>query len=366
MIPSLRRMAAVARVEGLLLVTDKTLLSIILIMPIVQILLYGYAINLNPRHVPFALAADDVEAAQPALEMTSRTDAVRLIGPVGKPGSAEAAVHEGRAEIGLELRKSGRGAPASARVVADAGDPATVGPAVRAIETRIWREVARNYAAEDAPRVAVSWVHNGTSSDRINDGWSVAPGLVGMIVMISMLFLGSFTLVREREHGSWETLLATPATPADALAGKLAPYLVIGVLDSVILLYAIHWLFEVPLPAASWALVAVSPLYAGAYLILGFAFSALARTQMQAAQGAIFFYLPSLLLSGFLFPFEGMPGWAKAIGEAMPLTHYLRATRDVLIRGRGPEAVWVEVWPILLFGVLSSVFAILAYRRRLD
>lgn len=364
--PSLRRIAAVARVESLLLITDRALLSIILVMPIVQILLYGYAISFNPRHIPFALAANDVEAAQPALDMLGKNQAVRLIGPVGQPGSAEAAVKSGAAEIGLELRKSAPGVHASAQVFADAGDPTTVAPATGVIETRIWREIARNYAAEDAPDVSIRWVHNGTTSASVNDGWSVAPGLVGMIVMISMLFLGSFTLVREREHGSWETLLATPTTPADALLGKLAPYLAIGLFDTVILLGLVHLLFAVPLPGATWALVALAPLYAGAYLILGFTFSAMARTQMQAAQGAIFFYLPSLLLSGFLFPFQGMPGWARAIGEAMPLTHYLRATRDVLIRGRGPEAALAEAWPILLFGAIAVVFALAAYRRRLD
>ncbi len=363
---TLRRIAAVARVESLLLITDKALLSIILIMPIFQILIYGYAINFNPRHIPFALAADDVEAAQPALDMLGKSDAIRLIGRVGRPGSAEAAVRTGKAEIGVEIRKSGVGGHASAQVFADAGDPTTVWPAARAIETRIWREVARNYAAEDVPDVGVRWVHNGTSSATVNEGWAIGPGLVGMIVMISMLFLGAFTLVREREHGSWETLLATPTTPGDAMLGKLAPYLAIGVTHTVILLGLVHVLFEVPLPPSTWALVALAPFYAGAYLILGFAFSALARTQMQAAQSVVFFYLPSLLLSGFMFPFRGMPAWARAVGEAMPLTHYLRATRDILIRGRGAEAVLAEAWPILLFGAVSMAFALLAYRRRLD
>jgi ABC-2 type transport system permease protein len=134
----------------------------------------------------------------------------------------------------------------------------------------------------------------------------------------------------------------------------------------VILLLLVHVLFGVPLNGGAWALVLVSPLFAGSYLIIGFTFSALAQNQVQAAQSAVFIYLPSLLLSGFMFPFEGMPRWAQVIGEAMPLTHYLRATRDVLIRGRGPEAVWEHTPPILIFTVLATVFAVLAYRRRVS
>jgi ABC-2 type transport system permease protein len=184
--------------------------------------------------------------------------------------------------------------------------------------------------------------------------------------MITMLFLGAITLVRERERGSWESLLATPVRPAEALVGKLAPYLVIGVTQTVCLLGIVHALFGVPLPAATWALVAATPLFVSAYLVLGFAFSTLAQTQIQAVQAASFAYLPSILLSGFMFPFDGMPDWARAVGEAIPLTHYIRATRDVLLRGLGPAAVWSHMAPIAAFTALAFLVAVVSYRRRLD
>ncbi len=366
MAPSFRRIRAIARVETLKLVTDRLLLSLILLMPVVQILLYGYAINLTPRNVTLALATNDPKAVPALIEQAKSEPAVTLAGPVGPPGSAEAAVRSGRALVAIEADRDPAGGPPRVLVFADAGDPQTVLQAVTRIQTQVWKNVADNYAADQAPKVEVRWLSAAGARADVNMGWSIAPGLVGVIVMISMLFLGALTLVRERETGSWESLLATPVTPADALVGKLTPYMLIGILDTVVLLLAVHWLFDLPLPLDAWALVAAAPLFAGAYLILGFAFSALAHTQMQAAQGAVLIYLPSLLLSGFLFPFEAMPAWARTLGEAMPLTHYVRATRDVLVRGHGPMSVAVHMVPVLIFAAIGSVAAIAAYRRRLD
>jgi ABC-2 type transport system permease protein len=173
-------------------------------------------------------------------------------------------------------------------------------------------------------------------------------------------------LVRERERGTWEGLLATPVRPGEALVGKLAPYLVIGVGQTAILIAVIHLLFQVPLPIQGWALIAASTLLAGAYLILGFALSAITQNQLQAVQAAVGVYLPSLLLSGFLFPFQTMPGWAQAVGRLLPLTYYIRATRSLLIRDEPLSTLPADLWPIALFGLASLVVALLAYRRRLD
>jgi ABC-2 type transport system permease protein len=192
------------------------------------------------------------------------------------------------------------------------------------------------------------------------------PGLVGVIVMISTLMLGALTLVRERERGSWEALLATPVDALDALVGKLTPYVLIGTLQGAIVFGIARLLFDLPLPAGLGALLSALPLYAGAHLILGFALSALADNQMQAVQGAVFFYLPSMLLSGFMFPFQGMPAWAQAIGEMLPLTHFVRATRGVLLKGDGAALVWHEMWPVALFALAATALALAAYRRRLD
>jgi ABC-2 type transport system permease protein len=367
---SFQRVAAIAKVESKRLINDPMLLSIIFLLPIFQILLYGYAINLNPQHVRMAIAADDRELVKSAVDQLKSNAAVRLIGPVGPPGSAKIAVLNGKALIGIEARKPDAAQPLTVILYADGGDPQTVGRALAALDAGVWRGMAQNYAktyaAEESPKVEALWLHNGVATPSVPDVWSISPGLIGVIVMVSMLFLGAFTLVRERESGSWETLLSTPATPLDALVGKLTPYLVIGVVTTAVLLLLVNVLFDVPLNGGAWALVLLAPAFAGGYLIIGFTFSALAQNQVQAAQSAVFIYLPSLMLSGFMFPFEGMPRWARIVGEIMPLTHYLRATRDVLIRGRGAEAVWDHTPPILLFTAVTTVFAVLAYRRRLS
>jgi ABC-2 type transport system permease protein len=160
--------------------------------------------------------------------------------------------------------------------------------------------------------------------------------------------------------------LATPVDAVDALAGKLSPYIVVGVVQAVLVVWIARLLFGLPLKGDLAALLLAVPLYSAAHLILGFAFSALAENQLQAVQGTVFFYLPSMLLSGFLFPFQGMPAWARTVGDALPLTHFLRATRDVLLKGEGASRVVSEMKPIAIFAIIVSIFAVAAYRRRID
>jgi len=358
----IKRCLAVARVESLQLLADRAALFLIFVLPIFQILLYGYGISLDPRNVPLAIATDEPRLVAPAMDAIRGNPSVVLIGGVGPAGTAEKAVRDGRAMIGVEVGRDPNTHGVLVRIIADAGDPAEVKPVIAALGAGIWQQVAQIYAEDQTPAVNLVWLHDpgGRSS------WVIAPGLVGVIVMITMLFLGALTLVRERERGSWESLLATPVRPAEALVGKLAPYMVIGFVQTVFLLLIIHALFNVPLPPATWALLAATPLFVASYLVLGFAFSALAQTQIQAVQASAFSYLPSILLSGFMFPFNGMPPWAQAVGETIPLTHYIRATRDVLLRGEGPMVVWTHMLPVLIFTVLAFSVAILCYRRRLD
>jgi ABC-2 type transport system permease protein len=184
--------------------------------------------------------------------------------------------------------------------------------------------------------------------------------------MISMLMLGALTLVRERERGSWETLLATPVDAFDALIGKLSPYVIIGTVQATVVIGVAGLLFNLPATGDLWALLIAVPLYSAAHLILGFAFSAFAESQLQAIQGAVFFYLPSMLLSGFMFPFLGMPAWARSIGEMLPLTHFVRATRGVLLRGEGVSLVAREMAPVAMFTLVAAALALASYRRRID
>ncbi len=184
--------------------------------------------------------------------------------------------------------------------------------------------------------------------------------------MITMLMLGALTLVRDREEGNWEGLLATPVTALDAMVGKLAPYVVVGVAQAAVVITLARILFDLPARGNVTILLLASAVFALAHLTLGFALSALARTQIQAIQAAVFFYLPSMLLSGFMFPFDGMPGWARTLGNALPLTHFVRSARGVLLKGYGASEVLTETWPVLIFACLAACIAVASYRRRLN
>jgi ABC-2 type transport system permease protein len=379
----LGRIVAVARIETLRLIRDRIAISLIALVPAVQIVLFGYAVNLDPKNVPIAIAGSDVSSVERAARIVGETGYFRIVGLGVPPGAAERMVLEGKALVGLELppRPSSKlselvgddpsadlvidseaSALTTPRVIVDATDPAAVRPALGALESAYSRLRTSVFSLGFDPAAKVEWLFNPEG----RTAWTIAPGLVGVIVMISMLMLGALTLVRERERGSWETLLATPLDALDVLFGKLAPHVVIGVVQGAILVAIARLLFEVPLGRGIAALLAGLPLYAGAHLILGFALSALAESQMQAMQGAVFFYLPSMLLSGFMFPFEGMPGWARSIGEMLPLTHFVRASRGVLLKGEGVALVAHEMWPVALFAFCATALALFAYRRRLE
>jgi len=360
------RVLAVARIELLHLVRDRTTIALVVTVPAIQLLLFGYAVNLDPRAVPVAIAREHANPADPLRRAIDGTGYFSIVADGLGPGAAEQMVLEGKALVGIELpsaRDSRSDAPSGPpRVVVNAVDPAAVRPALAALETAYWRSVAELSSLAVATAVHVRWLHNPEG----RTAWTIVPGLAGVVVMISMLMLGALTLVRERERGSWETLLATPVDAVDALVGKLAPYVVIGTVQAAVVIGLARVLFDLPATGDLTALLAAAPLYAAAHLVLGFAFSAVAESQMQAIQGAVFFYLPSMLLSGFMFPFQGMPAWAQAVGNALPLTHFVRATRGVLLRGEGASLVVSEMLPVAAFALIAAAAALLAYRRRID
>ena len=374
----LMRMMAVVRIESSRLAKDRVAISLIALVPAVQILLFGYAVNLDPKSVPAAIAGGGEFSVGHATHLLSETGYFKIVGERLPPGAAERMVIDGKALVGIELppetddhqvddsgkddAQEAEPRPPSPRVIVDAADPGVVRPALGALETAYWRQAATVFSFGPPLPVQVEWLYN----PRGRTDWTLVPGLVGVIVMISTLMLGAMTLVRERERGSWEALLATPIGALDALVGKLMPYLLIGTLQGMIVIGIARLLFDLPLTPGVGALLAALPLYAGAHLILGFALSALAESQMQAMQGTVFFYLPSMLLSGFMFPFEGMPGWARTIGEMLPLTHFVRAARGVLLKGDAGVIVVHEMRPVALFVLGAATVALAAYRRRLD
>ena len=360
------RILAVARIETLHLTRDRTTISLILVVPAIQLVLFGYAVNLDPKDVPIAIAREYDGAVDRLHRTIAETGYFSILADGLEAGAAERMVAEGRALVGIEIPRldySDPDAPSEKpKIVVDATDPAAVRPALAALQIAYWQGAAQTYAPGAGGAIDVEWLYNPAG----RTAWTIVPGLAGVVVMISMLMLGALTLVRERERGSWETLLATPVDAVDALVGKLAPYILVGTVQATVVIGAARLLFAIPVTGALWALLAAVPAYAGVHLVLGFALSALAASQMQAIQAAVFFYLPSMLLSGFMFPFRGMPAWARTIGEALPLTHFVRATRGVLLKGEPASFVASEMLPVALFALVAAAAALAAYRRRID
>ena len=363
----LRRWLAVARLETLHLMRDRPTLSLIFVVPAIQIVLFGYTVNLDPRAVTIVIAREEAAPHGLLVEAIEGTGYFRILADGLAPGEAARWVERRAALVGIELPAAGdlttdSDDTARPRVIVDASDPSAVRPAVLALEIALWRRAGTSRGAVFASQVQVDWLYNPEG----RTAWAIAPALAGVVVMITMLMLGALTLVRERERGTWEGLLATPVSAADALVGKLSPYVLLGVAQAAVVIGVAHWLFQLPVRGSVTVLLLASCLLAAAHLITGFALSALARTQVQAIQAAVFFYLPSMLLSGFMFPFAGMPRWAQLLGEALPLTHFVRAARGVLLRADAAGAVAAEMWPVAVYAVLVTGLALLAYRRRLD
>jgi ABC-2 type transport system permease protein len=351
------RMCALMRVELLRLLSDRTSIGLIVLVPAVQLLLFGYAVNLTPRNISLAIAPGCDGRAEWIREAVADTASFRLIHEDRGFKEAAGYVSSGRALVAIDCSA----APDSIRLVADGSNPLEVRAAIGVLQSSLLEKALRSATPGLSPAPAVQWLYNPDS----RTVWFLAPGLVGVIVMISMLMLGALTLVGEREQGSWEGLLSTPITALDALIGKLTPYILIAIIQAVVVILLARWLFDLPVRGDVTALVAASSLFALANLTLGFSLSALADSQTQAVQAAVFFYLPSMLLSGFMFPYESMPPWARYVGNTLPLTHFVRSARGVLLKGQGAREVIWEMWPVAVFALASAIVALAVFRRQL-
>ena len=255
-------------------------------------------------------------------------------------------------------------------VAADATDPSATGNALAAVNQLATSVLAHDLTGPMASLNARAPPFTLNVQRRYNpEGitqYNIVPGLLGVILQMTMVMMTAFAVTRERERGTFENLLATPATPLEVMTGKIVPYILVGFLQSAIILGAAKLLFDVPMHGSLLLLFGAMMLYIAALLALGFTISTVARNQLQAMQMTFFFFLPSLLLSGFMFPFRGMPEWAQWVGELFPLTHFLRIVRGVLLKGNDTTQTWPSLVPIALFMLVAGALAMLRYRRTLD
>ena len=361
---SWRKILAVARVEWLRLKRFRVTFTLLLLVPVLQVILFGLAIKPEAARVSIAIAAPTPESVAAVVGEIDKDGRFQRIGAVGKPGEAERAVKRGEAAIAIEVPEmrsfSNPRAPIRpVRIVVDASQPTLTSTAEARIEARYWQKLAEN-ADAGGTGFKVERIYN---PDARAD-WTFLPSLVGVTVMIAMIMLGSLAVSREREGGTWETLQSLPLSTAEVMAGKLLPGTVLGLVQAAFVLAIALFAFAVPARGSIAALIVLAPLFAATHLVIGYAISSGAKTQLAALQGAVAFYLPAMLLSGFLYPFETLPRWAQVIGNGFPLSHFIRAAHGATLKGHSALEVLAHGLPMLLaLGVASLIAAALHSRR---
>ncbi len=370
------RFVAIARKELVQMRRDRLTFAMIVGVPILQLVLFGYAINADPKQLPTAVVDHDRTVFSRSLvQAVANTGYFRVVAAPDGEDAADRMLERGRAQFAIVVppgfgRALQRGERPALLVAADATDPSATGNAIAALTTlgaaALRHDLSGPLAALAPPpgpfEVRLQRRYNPEGVTQHN----IVPGLLGVILQMTMVMMTAFAVTRERERGTFENLLATPATPLEVMTGKIVPYIAVGFAQATIILAAAKLLFDVPMLGSGALLVACMTLFIAALLALGFTISTVARTQLQAMQMTFFFFLPSLLLSGFMFPFRGMPGWAQALGEVFPLTHFLRVVRGVLLKGNGAADTLPHLWPIALFMLAAAAVALLRYRRTLD
>ena len=376
---SLNRILAVLTKEFIQLTRDKLTYAMILVMPIVQLMLFGYAINNDPRDLPTAvLVQDHGPMARSTLSALSNSGYFKIVREAASPEELDRAIARGEVQFALTIpsdftRRVVRGDEAQILVEADASDPAATGGAIAALSNLPRTALSRDLVGAMAPSSSIGVdrdpfevvIHRRYNPEAIT-AYNIVPGLLGVVLSLTLVMMTSLGMTREYERGTMESLLATPAKPIEVMIGKLSPYVVVGLIQTVVILVLARVLFSVPM-AGGWGALALGVvLFILGSLSLGFLISTVARNQLQAVQMSFFYILPSILLSGFMFPFRGMPGWAQALGSVIPVTHFLRVVRGSLLKGLGVEGLWASLFALAVFVVVIAAAAMSRYRRTLD
>jgi len=370
------RLWAIVLKEFIQMKRDRVTFGMMVGIPLMQLLLFGFAINSDPKHLPTAVRmADTGPFARTLVEALRHSGYFRLVEDVATEEDARRLLEIGKVQFVINIpvdfsRRLLRGERPSVLVEADATDPAATGPALSTL-----RAIAANVFDRDftgplqslrtKPSVVDFRVHAHYNPENITQ-FNVVPGLMGVVLTMTMVVITALAITRERERGTMENLLATPVRPFEVMLGKITPYIIVGYIQVTLILLAARFLFNVPILGNLALLYAVAFLFIAANLAVGITFSTLAKNQLQAVQMAFFFFLPSILLTGFMFPFRGMPEWAQWIGSCLPNTHFLRIVRGILLKGNGLPEIAPHLWPLLIFVVVAMTIGVKRYRQTLD
>src|SRR6478672_3985783 len=373
---TLHRFIAVLMKEFVQMRRDRLTFAMMIGVPVMQLVLFGYAINMDPKGLPAAMvSADQSPFTRSLVRALENSGYFRFVAQPATVEEADELIARGKVQFVLQVpedfsRRLQRGDRPVVLVSADATDPAATSNAIAALQqvgvTGLDHDLTGPLAplkARPAPfEVRVHRRYNPEGKTQYN----IVPGLMGVVLTMTMVMMTSIAMTRERERGTMENLLATPVRPLEVMLGKIVPYILVGYVQVVVILTAAKYLFDVPMVGSILLLTTVLIVYIAALLAIGFTFSTLAKSQMQAMQMTMFFFLPSMLLSGFMFPFRGMPDWAQTLGEVFPLTHFLRIVRGILLKGNGLDDVALQLWQIALFTAIALTIGVKRYRQTLD
>jgi ABC-2 type transport system permease protein len=380
MSPQLRasfgRFVAILVKEFVQIRRDRLTFAMMFGIPILQLTLFGYAINSDPKNLPTAIrVADQSPFARSLVRALENSGYFRVVRQAASEAETDWLLETGAVQFVLHVptdfgRDLMRRERPSVLLEVDATDPVATGSALaaitainrRALDHDLTGALADLAAAPPPFELLVQRRYNPEGITRYN----IVPGLLGVVLTMTMVVMTSLGVTRERERGTMEALLAMPVRPLEVMCGKILPYILIGYVQATVILLAARFLFEVPVAGNLLLLGLVLVLFIAANLAVGFTFSTAAQNQLQAMQMAFFFFLPSILLSGFMFPFRGMPVWAQWLGELLPLTHFLRIVRGILLKGNGVAEITPEIWPLLGFLLAAGSIALLRYRQTLD
>jgi ABC-2 type transport system permease protein len=367
-----RRSYAMLVKEFIQLRRDRVSFAMIIMIPVVQLLLFGYAINTTPRNLPTAvLLQEDSDLARSILKALENTSYFRFVKEVHDVAEFDDLLTSGKVLFGVEIprgfeRAVRRGDYPALLVAADATDPVAAGSALSSLGMVVQTALSHDLNVGEPPslpfEIRAHARYNPAASSRLN----IVPGLVGTILTMTMLIFTALSVTREIERGTMESLLSMPITPVEVMLGKIIPYVLVGFIQATLIISIGIFLFGVPVRGSLIMLALLSTLFITTNLSIGYTFSTIAQNQLQAMQMSLMFFLPSILLSGFMFPFLGMPKWAQYIGEGLPLTHYLRIVRAIMLKGAMLQNLEYDTTALVLLMLLAMTIAVLRFRRTLD
>jgi len=373
---SVPRLWAIVVKEFIQMRRDRVTFGMMIGVPLIQLVLFGYAINADPKRLPTAvLMADYGPQGRTVLHAIRNSGYFEFTHELTSEQEGRDVLARGDVQFVVNIpqgftRELLRGERPAILIEADATDPAATSNAIGSLRTVLTKALEHDLKGplaflagrEDPIELRVHAQYNPEAITQYN----IVPGLMGVVITMTMVMITGLAITRERERGTMENLLSMPTRPFEVMVGKIIPYILVGYVQLGLILLAARVLFDVPMHGNLGLLLLVAFLFITANLAMGITFSTLAENQLQAVQLSFFFFLPSLLLSGFMFPFRGMPQWAQAVGEFLPLTHFLRVVRGILLKGNGLHEIALQLWQIALFAVVALAVGIKRYRQTLD